>query len=120
MLAGMSRELQEEYLSSTIGDLGDAREVLDRVIDAWLSGDAEALDALMREDIGDDDLAEEFYDRFIVDRNVGMARGAREALEGRDRVFVVVGAGHLVGEGSVVELLAGEGFEVERVPRLAR
>jgi len=119
VLAGMSGPLQEEYLRSVVEELGEAREVLDRMVVAWQSGDAAALDALMRDEIGDDDLGREFYDRFIVDRNVGMATGAREALEGRDRVFVVVGAGHLVGDGSVVELLAAEGFEVEQVPRLA-
>jgi hypothetical protein len=36
-------------------------------------------------------------------------------MAGDDDVFIAVGAGHLVGEDSVVDLLEDKGFDVRRV-----
>jgi uncharacterized protein YbaP (TraB family) len=36
-------------------------------------------------------------------------------MEGSDDVFIAVGAGHLVGEGSVVDMLEENGRDVRRV-----
>jgi len=50
------------------------------------------------------------------ERNAGMANRIREYLNsGKGDYFVVVGAGHLLGEGSMVDLLQQQGYQVTPV-----
>ena len=51
----------------------------------------------------------------LADRNARWASVIVRRMARPGRVFVAVGAGHLVGPGSVVELLRKRGLKVERV-----
>jgi uncharacterized protein YbaP (TraB family) len=53
------------------------------------------------------------HEAVIVDRNRAWADAIAERLDGSGRIFVAVGAAHLVGEENVVELLRERGIEVE-------
>lgn len=54
------------------------------------------------------------FEQLFSKRNQLMADGIVKFLEGSGRFFVVVGSGHLVGEGNVLELLRQRGFELEQ------
>ncbi len=54
------------------------------------------------------------FDALFYRRNAAMAAKIEEYLKEKGRFFVVVGAGHLVGEKGIVELLKGKGFSVEQ------
>jgi uncharacterized protein YbaP (TraB family) len=51
----------------------------------------------------------------MTDRNRNMTKKIASYLRSGGCVFVVVGAGHLVGELGIVELLRKEGFTVEQL-----
>jgi uncharacterized protein YbaP (TraB family) len=55
-----------------------------------------------------------FYQRIYSDRNVRMASQVEQFLQKKRKMFVVVGAAHLVGPGSVLGLLRKKGFQVEQ------
>lgn len=84
-----------------------------RVLDAWRAGDLATLEdetlAPMRE------TAPGAFKTLITDRNRNWAGEIEKLMEGDERYFIAVGAGHLIGEESVVEMLEAEGLEVRRV-----
>lgn len=83
------------------------------ILAAWERGDEALLLELLLGTRDDPRLAT-FHQRVFVERNQRMAaRLAAMAADGRTR-FVVIGTGHLIGPGSVPELLEAYGFEVER------
>jgi uncharacterized protein YbaP (TraB family) len=83
-----------------------------RVVAAWRTGDAAAIDAIMNESMDD---APALYARMLTDRNAAWVPQIEQLLRGADDVLVVVGAAHLVGEHSVVEMLRQRGHTVEQL-----
>jgi uncharacterized protein YbaP (TraB family) len=103
--------LLREMLQNTPTFLAATREILY----AWEVGDEARLLDLLLGSRSDPRLAA-FHRAVFVERNHRMAaRLAALAADGRAR-FVVIGTGHLIGPESVPELLAAQGFDVERQP----
>jgi uncharacterized protein YbaP (TraB family) len=61
------------------------------------------------------DDAPALYARMLTDRNAAWVPQIEQMLRGADDVLVVVGAAHLVGENSVVEMLRQRGYAVEQL-----
>lgn len=90
----------------------------DALVEAWARGDVDRLEEILFADLGDDPQLDAFYEAMYFRRNRDMARRIAALLEGGPAdLFVVVGAGHLVGERGIPALLARRGFRVERVRR---
>ncbi|MFB2780727.1 TraB/GumN family protein [Shewanella mangrovisoli] len=84
------------------------------LVEAWRSGDETALDTLMQEQLGGegDTL---MLDKILWQRNKVMADGMMRLMTAEaasEPLFVVVGAGHVVGDKSVVQLLKQKGATV--------
>jgi len=58
--------------------------------------------------------------KLLDDRNVTMAAKVDEYLKGKDPVFVVVGAAHIVGDKGIAKLLRDKGYKVEQVTLQAK
>jgi uncharacterized protein YbaP (TraB family) len=112
MLAGLSQELQLEFLRSTLKDVDDAGTELDAMVDAWASGDVATLDRVTNEDM--ETQAPDIYKALFSDRNAAFADQIQTLLAGSGTAFVAVGAAHLAGSDSVQTLLEARGVEVER------
>ncbi|MGL4835447.1 MAG: TraB/GumN family protein, partial [Shewanella sp.] len=81
-------------------------------IQAWRSGDEAALDKLMQEQFAGD---VQLVDKLLWQRNHTMAAGIVQLLSADTipkPLFIVVGAGHVVGDNSVVQLLRQAGATV--------
>jgi hypothetical protein len=106
------RELLAD-LDESLDQFEDFDAYAKRVLDAWRKGDVDAIDfetvAPMRKG------APGAYKTLIADRNADWVRQIEALMEGSDDVFIAVGAGHLVGEGSVVDMLEENGRDVRRV-----
>ncbi|MGL4898619.1 MAG: TraB/GumN family protein, partial [Shewanella sp.] len=82
------------------------------LIQAWRSGDEAALDKLMQEQFAGD---VQLVDKLLWQRNHTMAAGIVQLLSADTipkPLFIVVGAGHVVGDNSVVQLLRQAGATV--------
>ena len=81
------------------------------LLKAWAAGDAAALAATL------DPLRRDpaIMTALVTGRNARWARAITRRMARPGRVFVAVGAGHLVGPGSVVAMLRRQGVTVERV-----
>lgn len=111
VMDSLSQEDPDFVLMDAIRFVDDPRGLLAHTVDAWRTGDTEDLDHLMREDLDDMRGA---YDRFIVDRNKAWVPQVEEMIHEGGTYFVVVGAGHLVGDDSVIALLRRKGYFIER------
>lgn len=99
-------------------DRRSGRNRVRELFETWLSGDEAAL--LKRRDEGLD-LADPrqaaWWDAVLVQRNLRMAERADRLLRAGAAAppLIAVGTLHLIGAGSVVELLRARGWTVERV-----
>ncbi len=103
---------QEALLLQTLTDLQAAEAEMTKLLDAWRDGNLDELAADLTADF--DDLPE-LQSALVGSRNRAWAVKLEELLQGGGRYLVVVGALHLVGEGSVIELLSARGLDVALV-----
>jgi len=112
VLDSISPEVQEVLLLDTLSRAGGLAEETEKLIQAWERGDEQELQALVFQDLEDVPELDTFYERVFFERNRRMATRLLELAEdGRTR-FVVLGAGHMVGEEGVPALLARGGYRV--------
>jgi len=117
----LSPTLQELVLADAIAGFGqEGQREITRMLDAWNAGDGEAMHDLFRESFADNPQAAPLYDALISRRNATMADAVDALADKWDRLFVVVGAGHLAGDDGVVSLLERRGFRAEQVPARGR
>ena len=103
-------------VEQTLVQLDEIDLYLRPIYEAWKAGDAERLNQLLLED----ELAREPRFQLIIEamfdrRNEAMSQQIESYLEGVGSYFVVVGAGHLVGDHGIVSLLRKRCFKVERL-----
>jgi len=99
-------------LRSTLADLDSAAAQLDRGTDMWRRGEVDEMFAMLTRSMKDQP---ELVERLITARNRRWVPQIEELLRSGTPALVVVGLGHLVGTGSVVELLQERGYTVSRV-----
>jgi hypothetical protein len=103
-------------LRGSLYSIDDDEELLEEIVDAWKRGDEKRLYQLLLEDALDE--YPEFtsiYDRLIYQRNIKMAKAIRGYLNNKGTYFVVVGAGHFLGEQGIIRLLENVGYKVKRL-----
>lgn len=110
LFADLSREQELQFLVVTLQQTEQASIIINQLLAAWKSGKVKKLDDLLNRDM----------DKFPVlrkalfdDRHAAWMPQIEALMrEGGDHV-IVVGAAHLVGKGSVIDLLRAKGVRVE-------
>jgi len=106
----------ELLLKESLYSLDEAEILMADMVRFWKQGDDGLMSKLLFEDALDEYPAfSAIYDRLFFERNVQMTTKIDAMLQGQGQYFVVVGAGHLVGEKGIVNLLAAKGHVVERL-----
>ena len=99
-------------LKQTLSQLGSMKEMTTGMVTSWKTGDADALNKLIIEDpLQKNPEFLPFTKKLIFDRNVTMAKKIQAYLSGEGTYFVIVGAGHLVGNKGIISLLREAGFD---------
>ena len=94
---------------------GDAPKELNRIADSWKQADANALGQILREAGNRDAGSQALMKRLMDDRNAPIVEKiAKFAADGK-KLFVVLGAGHLAGENSVLSLMQQQGWQVKQI-----
>lgn len=109
---GMSSSAQEMLLLQTLKDLDVMEKEVTRIIRSWTTGDIETAEKILLESFRE---YPDVYQRLISDRNRMWLPQIEGLLKGKEDCLVIVGAGHLVGQGGVIELLRGRGYSVEQL-----
>jgi uncharacterized protein YbaP (TraB family) len=112
MLADAPEDQQISRLMATVDQIGELPAQLKDLATAWSTGDTTALST----DLADDPTMDEaFTQTMVFNRNAKWVTTIEGMLSGNQADLIVVGAGHLVGDGSVLELLSKAGFTVTRI-----
>ena len=108
----LTTETQVRYLLESIRSSPDSLATeFAALVEAWSGGDDDRLAEMMNEGMSQP----EVFEALLVARNRAWIPQIESLLAGDETALVVVGAGHLVGEGSVVDLMRRAGYTVERL-----
>ena len=109
---GLPDRVQEDLLLQTLQELDRMEEEIEKLVQAWSGGESEVLVELMQESFKD---FPELYRRLITERNQNWLLKIEPLLDRPGTTLMVVGALHLVGSESVVELLEKRGYTVKQL-----
>jgi hypothetical protein len=110
--ANLTDQQQKAMLVSTIEDWDQATNMLNDMIDAWKTGNADKLGELMTTSLR---TQPELAKLILTDRNERWAEWVSARMAKPGTVFVAVGAGHLSGPDSVQAFLKQKGINSTRV-----
>jgi hypothetical protein len=115
LLSSLSDQDQGLLLTLSLKDLENASRDVDRLVQAWKTGDTKGMEPIIMKNIKEDPKLVPIYEKLIDERNRRMVSKIEDYLRGKGTYFVVVGAGHLIGEKGIVETLRKKGFRVEQL-----
>lgn len=105
----LSIKEQEALLLQTLNEIDSADDAMDELLNAWRDGRVNTLANELTANFEDFPI---LYRHLVIDRNERWLDPLRQLLETGERYLVVVGALHLVGDDSVIELLQHQGLSV--------
>ncbi|MDT0507877.1 TraB/GumN family protein [Novosphingobium sp. MMS21-SN21R] len=107
----LPREAQLTFLAQAVRDFDKSFGLIGTMTDQWGAGDSDALARLLNDEMDDPELAE----TLLFQRNRNWTAWIAKRLDQPGQVFIAVGAGHLAGANSVLDLLKRQGVESVRV-----
>ena len=111
LFAGLGRTRQEVLLRQVLIEIKISESMFADMVNAWKNGNAEKLDSIMKESFREFPF---LHDRIITKRNRRWVAKILNLTRQKGDLLVVVGAAHLVGEKSVVDLLSLKGYKVRQ------
>jgi uncharacterized protein YbaP (TraB family) len=107
LFQNMSMDTQAEYLVSSLEQAHDLPKEVDSMVRAWQRGDTQWFANQLQSELGRDP---KLYQSVLVARNRKWVPKIEALLNEDVNYLVIVGTGHLVGQGSVIELLKKDGI----------
>jgi uncharacterized protein YbaP (TraB family) len=107
----LSKREQELMLRETVGELERLDRDIDAIVRTWLKGEGDQLSSLLHAGMQE---YPELYEKILVERNRRWLGDIENLIQQESGAMVVVGAAHLVGKDSVVEMLKTKGYSVEQ------
>jgi uncharacterized protein YbaP (TraB family) len=98
-------------LDESLHEIQDDPGAYRRLMEDWMRGDLKAIERDGVEPLRRSSPA--LFKILLTDRNAAWVRALRKRLRGRGKVVVVVGVGHLIGQGGVPQLLREDGVRVD-------
>jgi uncharacterized protein YbaP (TraB family) len=103
---------QRMLLEGAIEEPKNMRKDFAGMLSAWTRGDVESIAKVFNRDLSS---SPELRDALLKRRNANWSRWIAERMASPGSVMIAVGAGHLAGSDSVIEMLRRDGFKVRRV-----
>lgn len=127
MFDGLSQEVQEMYLESTVDSIlepseesEDEQDLLREWLIKWQKGDHEGFtESYMNSVEEEDEISKELTMMLFGERDKNMADKIMALLdeEGNTTCFLVVGAGHFTVENSIIDRLQASGYNVQYIAK---
>ena len=111
LLGKMNEQDQNAFLGQTLKDLDVAAQMADDMLKNWEKGDVDNLYAILFESF---EGYPQIENRLIRRRNIDWVKKIEAMMAEDKNIFIVVGAGHLIGPGGVVALLKERGYKVKQ------
>ena len=110
IFADLSREQELQYLVMTLQQTEKLDESLNILLNAWVTGDTKKLDKSLN---GEMDAFPAMRKALFDERHKKWMPQIEAMLNDGKTHVIIVGAAHLVGKGSVIDLLRAKGIKVE-------
>jgi hypothetical protein len=104
---GLSMDVQADYLVSSLEEAHDLPKEVDDMVHAWVRGDTAWFETQLKSDLGKDP---KLYQSVLVARNRKWIPKIEALLNDDKNYLVIVGTAHLIGQGSVIDLLKKDGI----------
>ncbi len=98
---------EEDLLSQALEEMAVLEKISADMEKAWKAGDAEQMEAFTRKSLQG---FPEVEKKLFTERNKAWTKRISKLLTEKGDVFMVVGAGHLVGKGGVIDMLRARGY----------
>jgi len=85
------------------------------LVQAWRTGDTAGMEATATRAVREHPEMQPLIEALVYQRNAAMARQVADFLKTPKTRFVVVGSPHLVGDRSILKLLAEKGYRIEQL-----
>jgi uncharacterized protein YbaP (TraB family) len=118
LFGNLSPAEQLLFLQETIAGIEDKEQAKQarEIAEAWRNADIKALDALAAQAERDDTFSGRFVQKVLLDgRNPALADSMAKLMARENNSVAAIGVLHLIGKGSVPELLRQRGMTVERI-----
>jgi uncharacterized protein YbaP (TraB family) len=109
----LPRASQQAMLEQTLKEIDEAETTMVAMAAAWRDGRLETLSEGLLADFDD---FPGLYETLVEKRNAEWVKSLERFLKDGRRYLVVVGALHLVGRDSVIDMLKARGHDVVRLP----
>ncbi len=100
------------FLAMTLLSLSSMEKQMENLFASWRNQDMKTFEAIVMEGI-EDDSQQDYFEKLYFKRNIAMTEKIKSYLGQNENYFVIVGAGHLVGEKGILSLLKKAGYSVE-------
>ncbi|HME41256.1 MAG TPA: TraB/GumN family protein [Steroidobacteraceae bacterium] len=107
LFQNMSLDAQADYLVASLEQAHDLPREVDSMVHAWKRGDTQWFETQMLSELGRDP---RLYQSLLGERNRKWVPKIEALLREDKNYLVIVGTGHLVGQGSVIDLLKKDGI----------
>lgn len=118
MLDRLAEADRWRFLEEMMGTIesGAQRVEANTMVRAWATADRRALDDIAARCEADTSVSGRFVTQVLLkERNAAIADKLVRLLQGEDKTMAAIGVLHLLGNGSVPELLRARGVSVERI-----
>jgi uncharacterized protein YbaP (TraB family) len=107
MLANAFPGKEEDLLKQALEEIAVLEKASAEMVQAWKTGDAARMEAFTRKSLKE---FPEIEKKLFAERNKAWTTRISKLLSQDGDVFIVVGAGHLVGKGGLLEMLKAMGY----------
>lgn len=121
LLSGFGKKLEEAFLAQSLAGLDDLKPTIDKAAKAWKTGDVKTMqEEMIDKPLRETPEAKPVFDKLFGQRNEKMAEKIEAFAKKDEPHFVIVGAGHLIGEKGIVKMLEEKGYKLEQVRQQAK
>ncbi len=115
ILYSLSEKEQDLFLLYTLIDLDNFENEIKQIIEAWKKADADKLASILNLTLIRYPQFSSLYEKLIYERNKKILNKIEELLRGDKIYFVIIGAGHLVGERGIIKELKERGYKINQL-----
>ncbi len=102
-------EFSSDFFKYSLVEMENTKTMIDDMLKAWKEGDVDKIEQIINTSIGDTENFEKINEIMLDNRNFLMIEKIEDYLKNNKQYFVIVGAGHLVGENGLLQLLEKTG-----------
>jgi uncharacterized protein len=103
---------QRQLLEGAIDQSSEPKEEFNAMLNAWVHGDVKAIARSFNHDLA---ASPELQQALLKNRNANWKTWIEQRMSQPGAIMVAVGAGHLAGKDSVIDLLQRDGYRVRRL-----